>query len=44
MIGLCSLDNWNCPCMEDNRCTKNYPMQARDTTEVDDDGHVLYCR
>ncbi|XP_024368015.2 uncharacterized protein [Physcomitrium patens] len=44
MHGPCGLDNPNCPCMEDDRCTKNYPMQARDTTEVDGDGHVLYRR
>nr|PNR39262.1 hypothetical protein PHYPA_019540 [Physcomitrium patens] len=44
MHGPCGLDNLNCPCMEDDRCTKNYPMQARDTTEVDGDGHVFYRR
>ena len=47
MHGPCGLNNPNCPCMEDNyhyRCTKDYPMQARDTTEVDGDGHVLYRR
>jgi hypothetical protein len=44
MHGPCGLDNPNCPCMEDNRCTKDYPMQARDITEVDGDGHVLYRR
>ncbi|XP_073394992.1 uncharacterized protein [Physcomitrium patens] len=44
MHGPCGMDNLNCPCMEDDRCTKNYPMQARDTTEVDGDGYVLYRR
>lgn len=42
MHGPCGLDNFNCSCIEDNRCTKNYPMQAQDTTMVDGDDHVLY--
>ena len=44
MHGPCGLDNSNCLCMEDNRCTKDYLMQARNTTKVDGDGHVLYHR
>ena len=44
MHGPCGLDNPNCPCMEDGKCSKHYPMQTRDSTEIDGDGHVLYRR
>ena len=44
MHGPCGLDNPNCPCMKDNRCSKNYPMQTRDSTIVGDDGFILYRR
>ncbi|XP_024392361.1 uncharacterized protein [Physcomitrium patens] len=41
MHGPCGFDNPNCPCMKDDRCTKKYPMQAQDTTEVDETDEVV---
>ena len=44
MHGPCDLDNPNCPCIEDEKCSDHYPMQTQDSTEIDGDGHVLYRR
>jgi len=43
MHGPCGLDNAYCSCMEDEKCSKHYPMQTQDTTKMDGNGHVLYC-
>jgi hypothetical protein len=40
----CGDDNRRCPCMKDNKCSKNFPKQFQDETIVDDFGFTIYKR
>jgi hypothetical protein len=42
--GPCGAINPQCPCMENNKCTKRYPRQLLQNTETGDDGYPLYRR
>lgn len=44
MHGPCGADNPECPCMEDNKCSKGFPKHFRDSTSVDEEGYPLYRR
>lgn len=42
--GPCGALNRASPCMENNRCKKNYPKQLIQNTQTDKDGYPLYRR
>ena len=42
--GPCNADNPHSPCMEDAKCTKDYPKEFRDFTDVNTDGYPKYRR
>ncbi|THH29066.1 hypothetical protein EUX98_g5120 [Antrodiella citrinella] len=42
--GPCGPGYPNAPCMENNRCTKNFPKPFQDFTNMDDEGYPLYRR
>nr|KAJ0193496.1 hypothetical protein LSAT_V11C800439910 [Lactuca sativa] len=42
--GPCGAENFNCPCMVDRKCSKNFPKQFCNHTSVDPDGFPLYRR
>jgi hypothetical protein len=42
--GPCGDDNRRCPCMKDNKCSKNFPKQFQDETIIDDFGFTIYKR
>ncbi|CAH1419046.1 unnamed protein product [Lactuca virosa] len=42
--GPCGAENFNCPCMVDRKCSKNFPKQFCNHTSVDSDGFPLYRR
>ncbi|WVZ82292.1 hypothetical protein U9M48_029572 [Paspalum notatum var. saurae] len=44
MHGPCGDDNKKCPCMKDNKCSKNFPKSFQDETIVDDFGFTIYKR
>ncbi|KAI3741126.1 hypothetical protein L1987_58793 [Smallanthus sonchifolius] len=44
MHGPCGSHNMNCPCMIDNKCSKNFPKKFSDQTSIDSDGFPLYRR
>jgi hypothetical protein len=44
MHGPCGSDNRRCPCMKDNKCSKNFPKQFQDETIVDAFGFTIYKR
>nr|KAJ0204427.1 hypothetical protein LSAT_V11C500276410 [Lactuca sativa] len=42
--GPCGAENFNCPCMVDGKCSKNFQKQFCNHTSVDPDGFPLYRR
>jgi hypothetical protein len=42
--GPCGDANKNCPCMEDDKCSKNFPKSFQDETIVDEFGFTIYKR
>ncbi|XP_052622302.1 uncharacterized protein LOC111911148 [Lactuca sativa] len=42
--GPCGAENINCPCMVDNKCSKNFPKQLCNHNSVDQNGFPLYRR
>ncbi|PWA83023.1 hypothetical protein CTI12_AA173420 [Artemisia annua] len=44
MHGPCGKANLNAPCMEGDKCTKNFPKKYNNETFFDDKGHVHYRR
>ncbi|KAL7602055.1 hypothetical protein Lser_V15G21000 [Lactuca serriola] len=42
--GPCGAQNMNCPCMVDNKCSKNFPKQFCNHSSVDQNGFPLYRR
>ena len=42
--GPCNADNPHSPCMEDGKCTKDYPKEFRDFTDINTDGYPKYRR
>ncbi|CAH1425592.1 unnamed protein product [Lactuca virosa] len=44
MHGPCGSDNPKCPCMSDNKCSKNFPKSFLENTSVDSDGYPIYRR
>jgi hypothetical protein len=42
--GPCGESNRNCPCMKNNKCSKNFPKDFQDETTIDDFGFALYMR
>jgi ATP-dependent DNA helicase PIF1 len=42
--GPCGSENPNCPCMENGRCTKNYPKEFKKKTSVDPDNYYATYR
>lgn len=42
--GPCGKYNKNCPCMKDNKCTKNFPKQFETNTQVGNDCYPKYKR
>ncbi|KAI3507904.1 hypothetical protein L1887_22900 [Cichorium endivia] len=44
MHGPCVAENMNCPCMVDNKCSKNFPKKFSNQTSVDADGFPIYRR
>ena len=44
MHGPCGLENPNAPCMVDGKCSKQFPKQFQEETQVNIDGYPLYRR
>nr|KAJ0204134.1 hypothetical protein LSAT_V11C500232920 [Lactuca sativa] len=44
MHGPCGSDNPKCPCMIDNKCSKNFPKTYIEHTSVDENGYPIYRR
>ncbi|CAH1419114.1 unnamed protein product [Lactuca virosa] len=44
MHGPCGSDNPKCPCMIDNKCSKNFPKTFTEHTSVDENGYLIYRR
>ncbi|CAH1421166.1 unnamed protein product [Lactuca virosa] len=44
MHGPCGGDNPKCPCMTDNKCSKNFPKPFLDHTSFDSNGYPIYRR
>nr|KAJ0194029.1 hypothetical protein LSAT_V11C800414390 [Lactuca sativa] len=44
MHGPCGSDNPKCPCMSDNKCSKNFPKSFLENTSVDSNGYPIYRR
>jgi hypothetical protein len=42
--GPCGNDNKKCPCMKDDKCSKNFPKSFQEETIVDDFGFTIYRR
>ncbi|XP_065203965.1 uncharacterized protein LOC135834055 [Planococcus citri] len=42
--GPCGLENQNSPCMDNSKCTKNYPKPFLECTYTDERGYVHYKR
>ena len=42
--GSCGNDNKKCPCMKDDKCSKNFPKSFQEETIVDDFGFTIYRR
>ena len=42
--GPCGDDIKKCPCMKDNKCSKNFPKSFQDETITDDFGFTIYKR
>ena len=42
--GPCGNDIKKCPCMKDNKCSKNFPKSFQDETITDDFGFTIYRR
>ncbi|KAI3737814.1 hypothetical protein L2E82_27827 [Cichorium intybus] len=42
--GPCGAENMNCPCMVDNKCSKNFPKKFSNQTSVDANGFPVYRR
>jgi hypothetical protein len=40
--GPCGDDNKKCPCMKDNKCSKNFPKSFQDETIIDDFSFTIY--
>ncbi|CAH1423180.1 unnamed protein product [Lactuca virosa] len=44
MHGPCGSDNPKCPCMSENKCSKNFPKPFLENTSVDSNGYPMYRR
>ncbi|KAK9071760.1 hypothetical protein SSX86_008189 [Deinandra increscens subsp. villosa] len=44
MHGPCGADNMGCPCMINNKCSKNFPKAFSEETSLDTDGFPVYRR
>jgi hypothetical protein len=44
MHGPCGDANKKCPCMKNNKCSKNYPKDFQDETIIDESGFTIYRR
>ncbi|CAH1443866.1 unnamed protein product [Lactuca virosa] len=44
MHGPCGSDNPKCPCMSENKCSKNFPKPFLENTSVDSNGYPIYRR
>ncbi|KAJ0523564.1 putative DNA helicase [Helianthus annuus] len=42
--GPCGVENMNCPCMIDGKCSKKFPKKFRESTCIDGDGFPVYRR
>ena len=42
--GPCGYENPDCPCMENGKCTKNYPKELRDSTSLSKNSYHHYRR
>ncbi|XP_078433135.1 uncharacterized protein LOC144704557 isoform X1 [Wolffia australiana] len=42
--GPCGSANPRCPCMKNEKCSKKYPKEFVNTTQVNNDGYPLYSR
>ncbi|XP_076945657.1 uncharacterized protein LOC143616823 [Bidens hawaiensis] len=42
--GPCGIQNKDCPCMIDGKCSKNFPKKFRESTCIDGEGYPLYRR
>nr|KAJ0190821.1 hypothetical protein LSAT_V11C800407680 [Lactuca sativa] len=42
--GPCGAQNVNCPCMVDNKCSKNFPKNFSKHTSIDQNGFPVYRR
>jgi hypothetical protein len=40
--GPCGRYNPRCSCMKNGRCSKNYPKEFHETTNVDENGFAVY--
>ncbi|XP_042755612.2 uncharacterized protein LOC111907183 [Lactuca sativa] len=40
--GPCGAQNVNCPCMVDNKCSKNFPKNFFEHTSIDQNGFLVY--
>ncbi|XP_042757711.1 uncharacterized protein LOC122197560 [Lactuca sativa] len=44
MHGPCGSDNPKCPCMSENKCSKNFPKPFLENTSIDSNGYPIYRR
>ena len=44
MHGPCGPEHRSCPCMENNKCTKNFPKKFNEHTFIDESGYAIYKR
>ncbi|XP_035845226.1 uncharacterized protein LOC118491503 [Helianthus annuus] len=42
--GPCGVENMNCPCMIDGKCSKKFPKKIRESTCIEGDGFPVYRR
>ncbi|XP_076881629.1 uncharacterized protein LOC143529807 [Bidens hawaiensis] len=42
--GPYGIENINCPCMVDRKCSKNFPKKFREFTSIDGEGYHVYRR
>ena len=44
MHGPCGPEHRSCPCMVENKCSKNFPKHFNESTFIDESGYAIYKR